>query len=73
MARWGVLVVEAEREDIARTFACPVCGVGAGRWCRSDKDSRRVVPFSHTARYNLAAAAGLVPALPRDPTKGGAA
>jgi hypothetical protein len=47
---------ELRREKLVRTVACPSCGRPPGRQCRS-------MIMSHTARYNAAAAAGLVPAL----------
>jgi hypothetical protein len=61
------MVAEVEREDLVRGFACPSCGAEPGVKCGEDWQR---MPFSHTARYNLAAAAGLVPALPKGPTKG---
>lgn len=62
-------VVEAEREDRVRTLACPRCGAPPQTRCRP------IVVTTHkgapsracTGRYNAAAAAGLVPALPPTP------
>jgi hypothetical protein len=58
---------ELERDDIARTFTCPRCGAGPGERCQFGWTSAghpARAHSSHEARYNLAAAAGLVPALP---------
>jgi hypothetical protein len=70
MSNAALLDVERERDDIVRTFACPLpecaaepldrCNFGLSTAAGHKIRSRT----SHEARYNLAAAAGLVPALP---------
>lgn len=53
---------ELEREEIVRTVACSLCHRPARQNCVS-------TGMSHTARYNLAAERGLVPALRPIPTQ----
>lgn len=53
---------ELEREDLVRTVACPFCHSPARYKCTG-------ASMSHTARYNVAAEQGLVPALRPVPTE----
>jgi hypothetical protein len=62
MPRHKPLPAEMERERLARTVACPTCGRPPGQQCYD-------IWMSHTSRYNIAAAAGLVPALRPIPTQ----
>ena len=67
MAYNYLVEIELDREDLVATLPCPVCGVVARQRCffGRDKTGRRISqPTSHTGRYDAAAAAGLVPALP---------
>lgn len=61
---------ERERERAARTFTCPSCGVAVGRACLYEEGYTGPSLPAHTIRYNLAAAAGLVPPLPAIPGAG---
>ena len=69
MSNAALLSAERERDDIARTYACPLphCGAKPLKPCQfglSATGHRRWSHTSHEARYNLAAEAGLVPRLP---------
>lgn len=51
-------VIEAARDRIVRTVACPICAAPPGRMCTGHAHT------SHTGRYNQAVVAGLVASLP---------
>lgn len=53
--------IEREREKQVRKVKCPVCPAEPGQVCSPVLIS---LGWAHTGRYNLAARAGLVPALP---------
>jgi hypothetical protein len=57
---------ETERDDIVRTFACPVCHVGPAEKCsygRTAAGHPMTQITSHEGRYVKAARSGLVPML----------
>jgi hypothetical protein len=69
MSNAALLDVERERDDIVRTFACPLpnCRAEPLKPCQfglSATGHRMWSHTSHEARYNLAAEAGLAPRLP---------
>lgn len=59
-ANGGIHPVERARNQLTRQFTCPVCGADQGRPCRYPWGG---TSFTHTGRYRLAAATGLVPPL----------
>jgi len=52
--------IDLAREELVRGYLCPSCGQEPGLGCRG----RQCGAYSHTSRYDLAAADGLVPPLP---------
>jgi hypothetical protein len=55
----GVLAEEQQREVLTRGFPCPTCGAPVDRLCH-DNFGRKMF-MAHFRRYDLAAAALLVP------------
>jgi hypothetical protein len=52
---------EIERDDLVRTFPCPVCKAKAGKACNYRRTGYTYT--SHEGRYRVAAEAGVVPML----------
>jgi hypothetical protein len=60
---------ETSRNRIVRTFPCPICEAAEDEQCvygRTTLGNAMRQATSHQGRYQLAAAAGVVPALPGD-------
>lgn len=80
MGTWGTKQLsdtELDREAIVRAAApCPVCVAPVGVKCAyynhrtSSNPNRTTEVCSHTARYDVAAALGLVPVIPPSPGRG---